>query len=536
MSHQITRKESHQRTHMAAQKLAFGAMFLLSACGGGGGGGAGSQSTSLTAPTTTTVVDYYSVQNNVLPNFSTYYSSFSGYGGGLYFANTVTTNIDSKPSIIFFIHKTQTTTAPLVNTPVDNAEIIVQRQADGTFTDVTNRLLGAAPFKLNGQAGGATAVTTIIGNSANPTILIAGNAEDGRAINTPGSTDVVVSQAQVPQSDGSYRTLNLGKPIFGGKGSMNSSGGNFYVGDFKRVEANWRATVTNGTGVGTYYQPYYQYDASSSSFIEAGIAPTHAYGYQFINQELMVTSATYFSSAGSGPYGYAFTLANRTGAIWNLAAYTVPFDSINLSYVDTSGKTVNVRDLGLYGAQIDGYYVYNILSSVQGQADLNKDGIPEVVTGLNASFVKNLRSDGKAYEIDFLPYLKLQFWNVIDGKIVPAKITLKDENVAVNQANLQLVDVNNDSLVDVVVNAWSETGAPDVYLNDGSGVLTRVDPAKFPAVAIGLCCNPAKKQSVGIFYDFNGDKLLDLVYQPYAVSSRNSGDQPIIYFANKALN
>jgi hypothetical protein len=250
----------------------------------------------------------------------------------------------------------------------------------------------------------------------------------------------------------------------------------------------------------------------------------------------MVTPATYFSSAASGPYGYAFSIASKTGTIWNLAGYAVPFDSANLSYVDSSGKTVNVRDLGHYGAQIDGYYVYNILPSVQGQADLNKDGIPEVVTGLNAGFVKSLRSDGKAYETDFLPYLKLQFWNVIEGKIVPAKITLKGENVAVNQANLQLVDVNNDGLVDVVVNVWSETGAPDVYLNEGSGVLTRVDPTKFPAVAIGTCCSPAKKQSAGVFYDFNGDKLLDLVYQPYLVSSRNSGDQPIIYFANKALN
>ena len=329
----------------SAKSVALGVVSLRSACGGGGGGTT-SQSSSPAASTPTTVVDYYSIQNNVLPNFSTYYSSFSGYGGGLYFANTVTTNIDSKPSIIFFIHITQTTNAPLVNTPVDNAEIIVQRQADGTFTDVTNRLLGAAPFKLNAQAGGATAVTTTIGNSANPTILIAGNAEDGRAINTPGSTDVVVSQAQVPQSDGSYRTLNLGKPIFGGKGSMNISGGSFYVGDFKRVEANWRATVANGTGVGTYYQPYYQYDASSSSFIEAGIAPTNAYGYQFINQDLMVTPATYFSSAASGPYGYAFSIASKTGTIWNLAGYAVPFDSANLSYVDSSGKTVNVRDLG----------------------------------------------------------------------------------------------------------------------------------------------------------------------------------------------
>ena len=159
----------------SAKSVALGVVSLLSACGGGGGGTT-SQSSSPAASTPATVVDYYSIQNNVLPNFSTYYSSFSGYGGGLYFANTVTTNIDSKPSIIFFIHITQTTTAPLVNTPVDNAEIIVQRQADGTFTDVTNRLLGAAPFKLNGQAGGATGVDRNISDSAKDATALCGSA------------------------------------------------------------------------------------------------------------------------------------------------------------------------------------------------------------------------------------------------------------------------------------------------------------------------------------------------------------------------
>jgi len=97
------------------------------------------------------------------------------------------------------------------------------------------------------------------------------------------------------------------------------------------------------------------------------------------------------------------------------------------------------------------------------------------------------------------------------------------------------IDVNNDGRLDVVINSWSANGQPEVYLNQGASVLTRVDPANFPKVSIGTCCLPATTFSSAIFIDVNGDKLLDLVYQPYAVKSSNSGDSPQLYIANKPL-
>ena len=508
--------------------------FTVAGCGGGGGGSSTSASQPSTPSTSQPTSNaFFNAQADALPSFTTYYAGFSGYGGGLFFSNAIATTIDAKPTLIFFFHKTQATGGTAVTSKVENAEIILQRQADGTFTDETRRLLGTSPFSLNGQAGGTLAVKTNLSNSTNPTILIAGNAEDGRLINSPGSVDTVVSQIQIPQTDGTYTTLNLGKAVFGGKGSMNVLGDNFFVGDFKRVEDNYRSTPSGA--IGTYYQPYYQYNRQTSAFVEAGIAPTHAYGFEFVNADTMFTTVTNFATSTSGPTGYAFALAGIQSNTWSLGEFVVPFPNANHTYINSAGQSVSLKDVGQYGYVIDGVNVYGVLLSVQGKADIDGDGVVEFITGINAGYVPSLRSDGKAYEADFKGYLKLQFWNVVNGKIITAKIKLQGETTAVNQSSFQLVDVNNDGRLDVVVNSWNATGAPEVYLNQGDSVLSRVDPTKFPTVSIGTCCSPATKYSSAIFFDVNGDKLLDLIYQPYAVKSVNSGDSPVVYLAAKAL-
>ena len=478
----------------------------------------------LTAPVqNVTDSSYFVLQQNILPNFSSYYSSFGNYGGGLLFTNTVTTTINGQPSIIFFIHKTQASVGSLVNAPVDNIEIILQKQADGRFIDVTAQLLGNSPFKLNGQAGDAVAVKTNLTGSNNPTILIAGNAEDGRAINVLGSADKVVSQIQIPQVDGTYKTLNIGTPVFGGKGSMSVIGDNFYIGDFQRIEANWHS---NGN-IGKYYQPFYRYDSNSASFVNAGTAPTDAYGYEFINNNTMFTVATHFTSNTSGPSGYAFALASKVGSDWTFGNYVVPFTTVNLSYVDSGNRLTSTAENYHYGIVIDGVNVYNALFSVQGQADLIKDGKNEIVTGINAAYVPTLRSDGRAYEVDFKAYTKLQFWNVVDNKITQADITLHGENTAINQGNLQLTDVNNDGLIDIVINSWNDTGAPEVYLNTGAGDMYHVDSFFFPTSNMGY--------TGAVLADLNGDNIADLIYQPWGVKESNSSAQPLIYYGSKPL-
>lgn len=460
----------------------------------------------------------------MLPNFTSYYSAFSGYGGGLLFANTIATTIDNKPTIIFFIHKTQASVGPLVTTPVDNAQIILQRQADGKFTDVTYQLLGNSPYKLNGQAGDAVVFKTNFTNSNNPTIFIAGNAEDGRAINNTNSKDTAVSQVQIPQPNGTYKTLNIGNPIFGGKGSMYSLDEFVFVGDFKRVESNWRSSADSK--IGTYYQPYYSYNSNSQSFVSAGIAPTHAYGYEFLNKNTMFTTVTYFENQTAGPSGYAFALSAKVHGAWDLGAYTVPYENVNLSFIDNSGRKVTVQDTYHYGYIIDGVSVFQPLLSVQGQFDFDNDGKVEIITGINANSAAP-RPDGNYYEADFRAYTKLQFWNVVDNKIVPANIKLNGEVTALNQGNLQLVDVNNDKLMDIVINVWSDTGRPEVFLNMGGGQFNRADPEKFPKSGMSY--------SGSLFHDLNNDGIMDLIYQPWGVKSNNSSDQPQIYYGNKPL-
>ena len=506
--------------------------FLLASCGGSSSSGTPTDIVTI-APTTptnpipapsSTPNSFYTLQKDVLPNFTSYYSVFSGYGGGLLFANTVTTTINNQPAIIFFIHKSQSSDSPLVNSAADNMQIILQRQSDGRFVDTTYQLLGASPYKLNGLAGDAAVFKTNFTTSSNPTILIAGNAEDGRAINNPNSKDTAVSQVQVPQTDGTYKTLNIGNSIFGGKGSMNVLDEFVFVGDFKRVDANWRSS--SDSKVGTYYQPYYSYDSLSQKFTSAGIAPSHPYGYEFLNKNTMFTTVTYFASHNSGPSGYAFALSTKVHGEWVLGNFAVPYDHVNLSFIDRSGKKVTVEDNYHYGYVINGVPVFQPLLSVQGQFDFDNDGRAEIITGINADFAAP-RSDGNYYEADFKAYTKLQFWNVVDNKIVPANIKLNGEVTALNQGNLQLVDVNNDKLMDIVINVWSDTGRPEVFLNMGSGQFNRADPEKFPKSGMSY--------SGSLFHDLNNDGILDLIYQPWGVKSTNSSDQPQIYYGNKPL-
>lgn len=498
--------------------------FFLSSCGGSDEAPKAAEPVVLVSqpqPPQTATDSYYTVQSDLLPNFTPYYSNFYGYGGGLLFSNTIVTSINNKPTIIFFIHKTQETVGPYVTSPVENFQLIFQRQENGSYADVTYQLLGNNPFKLNGQAGDAVAVT--VPEYSNPIIMIGGNAEDGRAINTEGSTDTVVSQIQLPQLNGSYLTLDIGNPVFGGKGSMYVNNGNFYVGDFKRIDANWNSNESGS--IGTYYQPFYQFDKNSMSFVEAGTAPTHAYGYEIIGNT-MFTSVTHFASNTSGPSGHAFALANYTNS-WNLANYVVPFETINHSFVTSGGTLTTLKDVNQYGYVINGVNVYGPLLSVQGQADLNGDGVPEIITGINANYVPALRADGRAYEADFKAYTKLQFWNIVDNTIVPANIQLNGEVNDLNQANLQILDVNNDNRLDIVINVWSDTGKPEVYLNKGSGNFDRADPSMFPSSPMSY--------SGSIFYDFNEDGILDLLYQPWGVKVNNNADQPVIYYGNKVI-
>lgn len=501
--------------------------FLLASCGGSSSSGTPTNAVTATPPPAATVnlpQPFYTLQKDVLPNFTSYYAGFSGYGGALLFANTIATTIDNKPTLIFFIHKTQASVGPLVTTPVDNAQIILQRQADGKFSDVTYQLLGSSPFKLNGQAGDAVVFKTNFTSSNNPTIFIAGNAEDGRAINTVNSVDTAVSQVQIPQPNGTYKTLNIGDPIFGGKGSMYALDEFVFVGDFKRTESNWRSNADGH--IGTYYQPYYSYNKDSEKFAQAGIAPTHAYGYEFLNKNTMFTTVTYFASSTSGPSGYAFALSTKVNGEWQLTNYTVPYEHVNLSYIDNSGRTVSVRDQGHFGFVVNGVSVFHPLLSVQGQADFDNDGKIEIVTGINAGYAV-ARADGKFYEADFKAYTKLQFWNVVDNKIVPANVKLNGEVTDLNQGNLQLIDVNNDKLLDIVINVWSDTGRPEVFLNAGGGVFNRVNPEQFPKSQMNY--------SGSLFQDVNQDGIMDLIYQPWGVKSINSGDQPEVYYGNKPL-
>ncbi len=382
---------------------------------------------------------YFTEQPNLLPSFSSYYAGLSSSTGlgGLLFQPTIVTTINGLPTILFFICKMQAISGALVTTPVVNREIILQKQLDGSFADVTSKLLGTATsavtgFSLNGQA--ADVVVTNINGSSNPIIIISTDGEDGRTdsgVNT--AYGAATAQVQIPQSDGTYKTINIGSPEWGGKGSIQvvntANGTEIFLGCFYTAQEN--QTYSISANMGTSSTPYYQYDANLQSFTEIGRAPSNAYGYIMLSPTSMVTMGYYYPTPTSTwpNVDHAFGIATEaTNGTWSFVSHTIPVSTTNINnYVAWNGDLSPTPIASFNGVMI-GQAFLSILGTIPSPTGL----MPVIITTIEGSLLATPRADGNYYQIDGSSYMHFQFWNVVNNALVQSSMHIIGENTAVS--------------------------------------------------------------------------------------------------------
>ena len=458
---------------------------------------------------------YFLLQPNLLPDFGAYYAGFGAAAQGhIQFMSTVTPDIngDGKPDIVLFINQMQTVLGTVTSGPTPNREIILGSQADGTYKDITANVLGSATspttgFSLNGYSN-ETVVADINGDGK-PDIIIAESHEDGRSVNN-ASFGNAVSQVQLSQPDGSYKTVDIGTSYFGGRGSIQvlstSAGPEIFLGAYGSTTGSSWISLANGPN-GAYTDPIYKLNTAGTGFDLVGMAPTNAYGSAVLSTTKIVDIVHYTNSSGVSGQGYAVgTLGNGQ---WSFGAVLAPYSNT----VITNFVSWNMDHGSTNVYNVNGQLVSAGLPSILGTFQSTPTSDTYVVTQLEASLLSAPRSDGNYYQSDGSAFSKIDFWKVVGTTLVAAPLNLVGENTALSVQQFQFIDINHDGLLDFVSNNRSGPNGgqgivPDVYLNDGAGSLIHVDKAFFPTADIS-------GNWAGFFADFNGDGKYDLLYNPW---------------------
>ncbi len=480
--------------------------------------------------------NYFIKQVGLLPDFSPYYNCFGTAASNnlLQFMSTAMPDLngDGRDDIVLFLNQQQSSYGVVTNEPTPNREIILISQADGTYKDLTFELLGggasaATGFSLNGYSN--ETVIADVNSDGRPDIIIAESREDGRSIIGDNKVNAyAISQVQISQSDGTYRTVNIGEATFCGKGSiqvLNTNGGTeiFMAGYHAQSTSLW----TGANSVGAYTQPVFQLNSAGTGFDIVRQVATDAYGAAVLSSSQVVLKTVYFSGGVPAGSAYAVEEIDAAGNI-SYGPPLIPYQSKTISnYVAWNGDRGNTDVF-----TVNGELVGAGLPATLGAMVVAPGAPPVVVTQLEGAVLGTPRSDGCYYQMDSQSYSKIDFWNVVGNQLVAAKVKLVGENTRAYTQDFQFIDIDHDGLNDFVVDvrADGKNGghgiAPDVYLNDGAGDLIHVNQSFLPTSEIS-------GNYIGKFADFNGDGKYDLLYTPWYPSVyEGSNTQPDIYYGN----
>ena len=472
-------------------------------------------------------------QKIILPDFSAYYAGFGAAANGhLQFMSTVMPDIngDGKDDIVLFLNEMQASFGVVTTGPTPNREIILTSQSDGTYRDATVQLLGSAASAANGFSLLGYSNETVVADinvDARPDIIIAESREDGRSIVGANKVNAYsISQVQISQSDGTYKTLNIGEAAFCGKGSIQvldtNSGTEIFLASY-HPQSTSKWTFSNS--VGAYTQPVFKLNSAGTGFEVVGQVATDAYGAAVLSSSRVVTQVVNFVDGVPAGNAYAVEKIDSTGNV-TYGAPLLPFQSATIdNYIAWNGDKIPTNVYKVNGELI-GAGLYAVLGSFVASPTSS----PVVVTQLEGSVLGSPHSDGCYYQLDGQSYSKINFWNVVGDQLVSSNIKLIGENTRAYTQDFQFIDIDHNGLSDFVVDvrADGKNGGhgipPDVYLNDGAGDLVHVNQSFIPSSDITA-------NYIGKFADFNGDGNYDLLYTPwYPNVYAGNNTQPEIFY------
>lgn len=121
---------------------------------------------------------------------------------------------------------------------------------------------------------------------------------------------------------------------------------------------------------------------------------------------------------------------------------------------------------------------------------------------------------------DTQPAQFLEFYRVTPTTIEPVSVTVRDQEIVINNNFNEVIDFNLDGFDDLLVYAYRTGGQPVVYLNDTLGGLYRAPVTNLlPSAPTSMGSSATSK-----VLDANGDGIWDLLFWPSGYSDAWSSD------------
>jgi hypothetical protein len=422
---------------------------------------------------------YFKPVNNGIPDLNSYYQQVGNYAFSTVL-NRIDLNKDGRADLVLHLWRFGYSPAIDINAPVPNRLVALVSQTDGTFKDKTQEIFGTNIVDL---AGGASRKARIadLNNDNYPDLVYALNREDSRPNinNNLGNESVAI----ISNGDGTYKMVPFGDKNF-----------HHSVEILKTTDGRFRVVFENNE----------EYVYSNGFFTKSNSIPTRGGGtFHFFKnnssfQNYLITDQNVLNNTSPSYLG----LFKFSGSSWNLDSKYEWTTYRNINYVEFNGDISTNRVINYQGKEYisGGFFESNSIKLYP-----NTEPIP--VVHFATSYIQG-GTQGKSSinSNQTQAWSKLMAFNLQGGELVEQPIFSNPEG-PFNINFFDVKDLNGDGFDDLATYPYIDGGQPRVYLNNQSGNLNLIASNKFPSLSIGNNYNSA-------FFDFDGDKIEDLLFFP----------------------
>jgi|GEM_PF-5112530 len=381
----------------------------------------------------------------------------------------------------------------VVDGPTKSGLLIFVQNADGSFTDATNRLFGV---DMVDAAGGVPfrMVASDLNGDGYDEVFVAVTGEDGRTLPNGFTGYNRQNVALTSNSLGGYRQSRVGSPAYnylvklvvGSNRSIDVLTDTIGFGGRKhafRLNTDQWVETNEYDGI-----PRFEYSFSSSQ----GKGGTADFAIGFGGTDPAKTEQFLYKRVGVGA-GWSlvdsklFALTQKTDNLktWNGdpgSLYIYTFSGVDYSFVQFADNCEVAESVG------SSYSLFAVSA--------------QKIIGGHAPSRSYTEGDPKDFEWSMLMF----GYDVSNEKITEKQINMRNFIASKKFYTLACDDFTGDGSDDLFISNWGTGEKPDIYVNQYSGEFALVDSALLPTASTDF--NGAH----AIFEDVDGDRYNDLVY------------------------